>query len=181
MGKIVIISGPSGSGKTTVCNLLGKNPQVKKSLSVTTRPPRHNEKDGESYIFVSTVEFENMIERGELAEYAKYCGSYYGTPFNSLKNALVEEILYLLEIEVQGALQIMEKFPESVSIFLLPPDKKTLTQRLIERKTDKDLDLALRLKIADKELQYADRYMFRVVNDDLDETVNTIKKILKLA
>ena len=97
---------------------------MKKSVSVTTRPPRHNEKNGESYYFVSTAEFEDMIQRNELAEYATYCGYYYGTPVTALQEALRNEILYLLEIEVQGALQIKEKFPEAISIFLLPPDKK---------------------------------------------------------
>ncbi len=181
MGKIVIISGPSGSGKTTVCRLLQKYPQVKKSVSVTTRLPRQNEKNGEAYHFVSTAEFEEMIRRDELAEYAEYCGCYYGTPVNALKEALSKEIFYLLEIEVQGALQIMGKFPEAISIFLLPPDKKTLNQRLVQRNTDKERDVALRMKIADREMGYKDRYNYCVVNDDLEITVNTIRKILNLA
>lgn len=181
MGKIVIISGPSGSGKTTICKLLEKDPHVKKSISVTTRLPRHNEKNGEAYRFVSTTTFEEMIRRGELAEYAEYCGYYYGTPLNALKEALTKEIVYLLEIEVQGALQIMEKFPEAISIFLLPPDKKTLGQRLMQRNTDKEQDMALRLKVADKELEYKDKYNYCVVNDDLEVTINTIRKILNLA
>ena len=180
MGKIVIISGPSGSGKTTVCKLLEKDIQVKKSTSVTTRPPRKNENNGEAYYFVSDSEFEDMISKGELAEYAKYCGYYYGTPLNALKEALKKEGFYLLEIEVQGALQIMEKFPDAISIFLLPPDKKTLSHRLVKRNTNKEQDMAVRLKTADKELEYKDRYDHCVVNDDLEETINTIRKILKL-
>lgn len=180
MGKIVIVSGPSGSGKTTVCKLLEKNPRVKKSISVTTRPPRHTEKNGEAYYFVSTAEFEDMIRRDDLAEYATYCGHYYGTPRNALKEALTKEIVYLLEIDVQGALQIMEKFPDAISIFLLPPDKKTLRQRLIQRNANKENDTLLRLEIADKELEYKDRYNYCVVNDDLELTVNTICKILNL-
>ncbi len=180
MGKIVIISGPSGSGKTTVCKLLGKDQHVKKSVSVTTRPPRHNEKHGESYYFVSTAEFEEMIQRNELAEYATYCGYYYGTPIQALKETLRNEILYLLEIEVQGAIQIKEKFPEAISIFLLPPYRKTLGQRLIQRNTNKEEDVALRLRTAEKELEYKDKYDYRVVNDDLEVTVNTIRKILNL-
>ena len=180
MGKIVIISGPSGSGKTTVCKLLVQNRHVKKSVSVTTRPPRHDEKNGESYYFISTAEFEDMIQRNELAEYATYCGYYYGTPIKALQEALRDEILYLLEIEVQGALQIKEKFPEAISIFLLPPDKNTLGQRLIQRNTNKEDDMALRLKTAEKELEYKDKYDYRVVNDDLEVTINTIRKILNL-
>ena len=181
MGKIVIISGPSGSGKTTVCKLLEKDPHIKKSVSVTTRPPRPNEKKGESYYFVSTAEFEDMIRKGELAEYASYCGNYYGTPLNTLQQALEQEIFYLLEIEVQGALKIMEKFPDALSIFLLPPDKKTLNQRLLQRNTNEEQDIALRMKIADKELEYKDRYTYTIINDDLDITINTIRKILNQA
>lgn len=181
MGKLVIISGPSGSGKTTVCKLLEKDPHVKKSISVTTRLPRPNEKNGEAYHFVPTHEFEEMIRKGELAEHAEYCGYFYGTPVKALREALTKEGFYLLEIEVQGALQIMEKFPETISIFLLPPDKKTLGQRLVQRNTNREQDLELRLKIADKELEYKDRYNHCVVNDDLTITVNTIRKILKLA
>ncbi|MDE2216606.1 MAG: guanylate kinase [Planctomycetota bacterium] len=180
MGKIVIISGPSGSGKTTVCKLLENDARVKKSVSVTTRPPRQNENKGESYHFVSTAEFKDMIQKGELAEYAEYCGHFYGTPVKALQEAISKEIFYLLEIEVQGALQIMEKFPEAISIFLLPPDKKTLSQRLVKRNTNKKQDMAVRLKTADKELEYKDRYDHCVVNDDLEETINIIRKILKL-
>ncbi len=121
-----------------------------------------------------------MIQRNELAEYATYCGYYYGTPVTALQEALMNEILYLLEIEVQGALQIKEKFPEAISIFLLPPDKKTLGQRLIQRNTNKEDDMRLRLKTAEKELEYKDKYDYRVVNDDLEVTLNTIRKILNL-
>ena len=181
MGKIVIISGPSGSGKTTVCKLLEKDPHVKQSVSVTTRPPRQGEKHGEAYYFVSNAEFEDMIQRHELVEYATYCGYYYGTPLQALKEALTKDIYCVLEIEVQGALQIMSKFPEAISIFLLPPDKKTLGHRLIQRNTNKEQDIARRLKIADKELAYRDKYTYCVVNDDLEVTVNTIRKILNLA
>ena len=181
MGKIVIISGPSGSGKTTVCKLLEKDPHIKKSVSVTTRTPRPNEKRGESYHFVSTPEFEDMIRNGELAEYASYCGNYYGTPLHALQQALVQEMFYLLEIEVQGALKIMEKFPDTLSIFLLPPDKKTLNQRLLQRNTNEEQDIALRMKVAEKELKYKNRYTYSIVNADLDETINTIRKILNLA
>ncbi|MBM4053108.1 MAG: guanylate kinase [Planctomycetes bacterium] len=181
MGKIVIISGPSGSGKTTVCKLLKQHSNIEESISVTTRSPRINEKDGESYHFVSDARFKEMIKNGEFAEYAEYCGYYYGTPLKALKDAIKREVFYILEIDVQGAMQIKEKFPDAISVFLLPPNRLTLSQRLINRNANKEQDMANRLKIAEKELEYKDKYDYCVVNDDLDATVNTIRKILNLA
>lgn len=181
MGKIVIISGPSGSGKTTVCEKLVNFPQVEGSVSVTTRSPRYNEKEGESYYFVTHEEFEAMIQKGEFVEYAKYCDYYYGTPYKALNKALKKDCLYLLEIEVQGALQIMEKFPEALSIFLLPPNTETQNQRLIKRNTNKEEERAVRIKIAETEMKYKEKYNHCVVNDDLEETMNTLCKILGLA
>ncbi|MCF6148791.1 MAG: guanylate kinase [Candidatus Kuenenia sp.] len=180
MGKIVIISGPSGSGKTTVCKILKQHSNVEQSISVTTRSPRKNEKDGESYHFVSNARFKEMIKNGEFAEFAEYCGYYYGTLLSALEDAIKRGIFYILEIDVQGAMQIKEKFPDAIMIFLLPPNRLTLSQRLISRNTDTEQDLANRLKIAEKELEYKDKYDYCVVNDDLDVTVNTIRKILNL-
>ncbi|MCF6158526.1 MAG: guanylate kinase [wastewater metagenome] len=180
MGKIAIISGPSGSGKTTVCNLLEKDPRIKKSISVTTRPPRNGEKHGEDYYFVSPAEFEQMIRNKELVEYAMYCGYYYGTLIHPLEDALKKDLIYMLEIDVQGALQIKKKFPQAISIFLLPPEKKTLLQRLKQRNTNKEQDMLLRLEVADKELTYKDMYDYCVVNDDLEVTIDTIRKIVNV-
>lgn len=180
MGKIVIISGPSGSGKTTVCKILKQQAHVEESISVTTRSPRNNEKDGESYHFVSKEKFMEMIKNGEFAEYAEYCGYRYGTPLKPLQDATKKDIFYLLEIDVQGALQIKEKFPDAILIFLLPPNNVTLSQRLINRNTDKAQDLVNRLKMAEKELEYKDKYDYCVVNDDLDATVNAIRNILNI-
>ncbi|WKZ22987.1 MAG: guanylate kinase [Candidatus Brocadiaceae baterium WH-1] len=181
MGKIVIISGPSGAGKTTICKHLEKDSQqVVRSISVTTRPPRQNEKNGEAYEFVSPSEFEKMIKNGELAEYARYCGHYYGTLLRTVEEALKKDCICLLEIDVQGALQIKQRFPQAISIFLLPPEKETLKRRLMQRNANGGQDMLLRLEAAEKELSYKDQYDYRVVNDKLEVTINTIRNILKV-
>lgn len=179
-GKLVIISGPSGSGKTTICRELAKDPRVRMSVSVTTRPPRSQEVDGQDYYFVSEREFEKKIEEGCFAEHARYSGTLYGTPRKPLEEALEEGLVYLLEIDVQGALQIMEKYPDAVSIFILPPCKGVLEKRLTDRNTNEGADISSRLDIAEKELQFSSRYRYSVVNDRLEDAVNDICNILGL-
>lgn len=177
-GKLVIISGPSGSGKTTICKELTKDPKVRASVSVTTRPPRSQEVDGKDYYFVNEREFERKIKEGFFIEHARYSGTLYGTPRKPLEKALEEGLIYLLEIDVQGALQIMEKYPDAISIFILPPGKDVLKRRLAGRNTDKEHDINNRLNIAENELQSSSHYKYRVTNDNLEEAVNEIRNIL---
>jgi guanylate kinase len=177
-GKLVIISGPSGSGKTTICKELTKDPKVKASISATTRPPRSQEVDGKDYYFVSEREFERKIKEGFFIEHARYSGTLYGTPRKPLEKALEEGLIYLLEIDVQGALQIMGKYPDAISIFILPPGKDVLKKRLAGRNTDKEPDINNRLNIAENELQSSSHYKYRVTNDNLEEAVNEIRNIL---
>ncbi len=179
-GELVIISGPSGSGKTTICKELAKDPRVKISVSVTTRAPRDREVDGRDYHFVSEPEFEEKIREGCFVEHARYSGTLYGTPRQPLEKALEEGLTYLLEIDVQGALQVMEKYPNAVSIFILPPDEDVLKKRLIGRNTDKDRDIAERLNLAKEELRFSSHYRYQVVNDRLEVALEEVYKILEL-
>lgn len=177
-GKLLIISGPSGSGKTSICRALEKYPGVRKSVSVTTRPPRPQEQEGRDYYFVSEEEFKKRIEQGEFAEYARYSGHLYGTLLEPLKRALEEGIIYLLEIDVQGAQQIMKKFPEAISIFILPPNEEALKERITGRSLQADLQS--RMAIAREETKLANQYKYKVVNDVLERAVEEIRQIIEL-
>jgi guanylate kinase len=179
-GKLVIISGPSGSGKTTVCEQLTQESNIRRSISVTTRPQRATEKEGEHYHFISRDEFHKRINAGQFAEYAEYSGNLYGTPLDPLIKTLDEGLVCLLEIDVHGALQIREKFPDATTIFLMTPDEKTLEKRLINRNTDDKAEVDERLDIAKDEYEYRDTYKYCIVNDNLDETVKEVRKILEL-
>ncbi len=179
-GKLVIISGPSGSGKTTICRELIKNPGVKLSVSVTTRPPRPTEEEGRDYHFVSEQEFEKEIKEERFVEHALYKGTLYGTPVEPLKKALEEGLVYLLEIDVQGALQVMKKYPDAVSIFILPPDEEVLKRRLTGRNTDEERDITKRLAIAKEELRFSSCYKYHVVNDRVERVLGEICNILGL-
>lgn len=179
-GKLVIISAPSGCGKTTVCGRLSQLPNVRKSISVTTRAPRAYEKDGVHYHFISRDEFYKRIDEGRFAEYAEYCGNLYGTDLSSLTKALEDGLIYILEIDVHGALQIRKKFPDAITIFLMPPDEETLEKRLTKRNTNNKAEVDERLEIAKDEYEYRDHYKYCIVNDELDETIKEICRILEL-
>ncbi len=179
-GRLIILSGPSGSGKTTLCQQLMKDSRVKRSVSYTTREPRAGEKDGVDYHFIKKGRFENLIKDDKLLEYAEYCGSYYGTPIEPLKEAMRKGDLFVLAIDVKGALQVMEKISETTSIFILAPDEGTLRKRLEGRVTDNTTDINKRVEEAEIELQYRDHYDYCIVNDNLEKAVNEIKDILGL-
>ncbi len=179
-GKLVIISGPSGSGKTTICRELAKDPRVRVSVSVTTRPPRSQEVNGQDYYFVSEREFEKKIKEASFVEHAQYLGTLYGTLRKPLEEAIEQGLIYLLEIDIQGALQVMEGYPDAISIFILPPEEDVLKKRLTGRNTDKEQDITERLEIAKGELQSSSRYKYHVVNDKLEETLDEICRILEL-
>ncbi len=179
-GKLVIISAPSGCGKTTVCGRLTQMPNIRKSISVTTRAPRAYEKDGVHYHFISRDEFYKRIDEGRFVEYAEYCGNLYGTDLSSLTKALEDGLIYILEIDVHGAMQICKKFPDAITIFLMPPDGKTLEKRLIKRNTNNKAEVDERLEIAKDEYEYRDHYKYCIVNDKLDETIKEICRVLEL-
>ena len=182
-GCLIVISGPSGTGKTSICKaLLEQLPGTVWSVSVTTRPPRPGEVNGRSYKFVSKEEFEAKQEAGELLESAEYIGHRYGTPRRPVEEALAAGRNVVMEIDVQGGMQVAKKMPESVRIFVLPPNMESLRARLEGRRTEAAAQLARRLTEADGEIAIARDsgcYKHFVVNDVLETTVEQVRRIIE--
>lgn len=178
-GRIVIISGPSGVGKGTVVKkLMAADPNLCFSVSATTRDIRPGEEDGVSYFFISKERFEEMIRKGEFLEYACYAGNYYGTPEPAVNAALAQGRSVVLEIEVQGALQVLRHRPDAVSIFIAPPSYDELGRRLAGRGDTDAESMVLRLQEASNECALAKEYGYTVINDDLEEAVKQVQAIL---
>ncbi len=178
-GLLVVLSGPSGSGKDTVLAELFKlDIGLVQSVSMTTRKPRDNEKDGVDYLFVDEDCFVSAIEEGKMLEYAKYGNNYYGTPKAPVDNWLNENKVVVLKIEVQGAGNIRKLYPDAVSIFLTPPNKQVLEERLRNRGSEDEEDVRRRLDIACRELERICEYDYVVVNDDLMDAVRDVKTII---
>ena len=178
--KLIIITGPSGVGKGTVVKeLLDRNKDIWLSISATTRNPRVGEKDGLNYYFISEERFKDMIDKKEFLEWAQFAGNYYGTPLSTVNEKIEKGFIVLLEIEVEGAKQIKEKFPESLSIFLLPPSKEELEKRIRNRGTEKEEAIDRRLSRANYEIASSDEFDFVLTNHDVDETVKGVFKIIK--
>ena len=178
--KLIIITGPSGVGKGTVVKeLLDRNKDIWLSISATTRNPRIGEKDGENYFFISNKKFEDMIDKKEFLEWARFAENYYGTPLSTVNEKIEKGFIVLLEIEVEGAKQIKEKFPEALSIFLLPPSKAELEKRIRNRGTEKEEAINRRLSRANYEIASSGEFDFVLTNHDVDETVKGVFKIIK--
>lgn len=178
-GLLVVVSGASGTGKGTVCSALLENmPDLSYSISATTRTPREGEADGVQYYFMSKEQFQEMIQEGGFLEWAEVYGNYYGTPIKKIQERLSEGWDVLLEIDVQGALHVMEKCPEGVFIFLLPPSLEELEKRIRGRGTETEESLAKRLGSAKKEISIGRQYKYAVVNDTVENAVTKIKEIL---
>lgn len=180
--RILVLSGPSGSGKTTVVERLVTESPVRlvKSVSATTRPARPGEVHGEAYYFLSRDEFESRLRDGEFLEHAEVfrSGNLYGTLKSEVDRASELNGWSLLEIDVEGAMQVIGEFPDAVSIFLKTPSTEVFEQRLRARKTESEEVIRRRLQTAEKELQFADKYKYQVVNDDLENTIKQISEIL---
>jgi guanylate kinase len=176
---VYIISAPSGSGKSTLVNeLLKLVPNLDFSISYTTRAPRGSERNGKQYHFITREEFERMIREDQFLEHAEFDGNLYGTARTFLKEAGKSGRDLLLDIDVQGAAQIQQKLPEAVSIFILPPDKKTLEWRLRNRGEDRQDVIRRRLDTASREIEKYDKYHYILINDQLEQSVEGLQSIV---
>ncbi|MBQ8548047.1 MAG: guanylate kinase [Lachnospiraceae bacterium] len=181
-GLLIVISGFSGAGKGTLVKaLLQKYDDYALSVSMTTRAPRPGERDGIEYFFSDREKFEETIRQDGLIEYAEYCGNYYGTPRVYVEEQLAAGKNVILEIEIQGALKIKEKFPESLLIFLTPPCAQELKRRLEGRGTETPEVIAKRLARAVEESEGVEAYDYVVINDRLEECVEEVHRLVKLA
>lgn len=177
---VYIISAPSGSGKSTLVNELLKSVRdLEFSISYTTRAPRGSEENGKQYYFVSRPEFEQMIHDGEFLEHAEVFGNYYGTSRRFLREAEQEGADLLLDIDVQGAAQIQQELPGATSIFILPPNRTTLEERLRKRSEDDEKVIQRRLITASREIQNYDRYAYILINDRLPESIEMLRAIVR--
>ena len=179
-GLLIVVSGPSGTGKGTICKrLLNTSIDIKLSISATTRAPRSGEIDGKSYFFLTKEGFENSVRDDEFLEYAKVYENFYGTP----KSYVLEEIKkgnnVLLEIDIQGALQVKEKFPQGVFIFIIPPSMAELKKRIVLRGTESEDAINKRYKSAIEEIRFVKEYDYCIINDEVEIAVDKIQGIIK--
>ena len=180
-GLLIVLSGPSGVGKGTVRKALFERADhdLVYSISMTTRSPRVGETNGVEYHFVSKEDFLNQIEKGNLLEYAEFCDNYYGTPLDKVNEQLESGQEVVLEIEVQGAMQVKEKMPDGVYIFIAPPSMKALEERLIHRGTEDQTIIQKRLQKARNEIKVASEYGYIVVNDTVENAADRIMAIIR--
>ncbi|NIK75726.1 guanylate kinase [Paenibacillus castaneae] len=178
-GLLIVLSGPSGVGKGTVCSVLRKRmPDLIYSVSATTRLPRDGEIDGVNYFFKSREQFLDMIERDALLEHAEYVSNYYGTPRDFVERTLASGKDVILEIEVQGALKVKQKFPEGIFVFLLPPSLDELKQRITGRGTESLDTINNRMSVAVEEMNLLGHYDYAVLNDEIDNACDRIRSII---
>lgn len=179
-GLLIVLSGPSGVGKGTVRKEIFSHPDTafEYSISMTTRSPRAGEVDGVDYFYKSREEFEELIERGRLLEYAEFVGNYYGTPVDYVRETLLSGKDVFLEIEVKGARQVREKFPDGLFIFLMPPSLTELKNRIVTRGTETEDIIQNRMLTAREEIEMMSLYDYVVENDQVDHACERIKSIV---
>ncbi len=179
-GAPIVISAPSGGGKTTICARLCKQhpKHIRYSISATTRKPRRSERNGKNYFFLSEREFKRWIEDEKFVEWAKVHGHYYGTPQEVFEKNLKRGYNVIMDIDVQGGLNIKRRYPESILIFVITKNPAILKQRLKKRKTDTKATIEKRIRNAKKELTRGEKYDYIVINDTLPQTIKTITAIL---
>jgi len=180
MANLFIIAAPSGCGKTSLVKaLLGSSSKLSVSVSHTTRKPRKGEINGENYHFVSKERFGEMISNNDFVEHAEVFGNMYGTARSNIKKKLEANIDIILEIDWQGARQVRENMPNSISIFILPPSKNILLQRLTDRGQDDEETISKRMKNSESEMSHYDEFEYLVINDQFDSALNDLKAIIQ--
>lgn len=177
-GSLIVISGPSGSGKGTIVDKLLQDENIELSISCTTRDRRKGEEEGVSYYFIEKEEFDRMAKGGEFLEHAQLFDHSYGTPRKKVEEKLAEGKNVILEIDVQGAMQVKKNYKDAVMIFIMPPSLEELTRRLINRGTETDDQIGKRIKKATVEMALADEYGYTVINDNLDDAVQEVRDII---
>lgn len=181
-GMVIIMSAPSGAGKTSICDaVVKKNKNIVYSISTTTRAPRKGEKNGREYYFVTEEQFKTEIKQKQFVEWAKVHNNYYGTSKKILESIISKGKDVLLDIDVQGALKIKKQYKDSLMIFVMAPSLKILKQRLIKRNKDSKEVINIRLKNAEKEISYIDKYDYLVINDKLNESIKQVENIISCA
>ena len=177
-GHLYIVAGCSGVGKGTLLKLfLKENPEIKLSISATTRNPRQGEEDGVSYFFVSKEDFQKSIDNDEFLEWAEFSGNFYGTKKSFVEKTLAKGNDLILEIEVQGAKQVKEKMPDATSIFIMPPSLEDLEKRLRGRHTESEEAIQKRLNAAAREIEAGKNFDYQIINDNIDEALANMQKI----
>ncbi|MCD8024776.1 MAG: guanylate kinase [Candidatus Gastranaerophilales bacterium] len=177
-GKLYVVTGPSGVGKGTILEkFFNNNKNIYFSVSMTTRCPRPNEKEGVNYFFVSNEEFDRAVKNDELLEWTEYSGNFYGTSKKFVENALLKGVDVLLEIETQGAKKVMEKFPDCITIFFAPPSFEELESRLRGRHTEDENAIQKRLSAVRDELSMAEKFKYNIVNDEVESAYTKLQAV----
>ena len=180
MARVFVITGPSGVGKgTLIRGLLARVPSLELSVSATTRRPRPGEVDGVDYHFLTEDEFARKVAEGAFVEHAHYSGRRYGTLRSELERRTARGVPVVLEIEVQGARQVRETMPDAVQVFIAPPSREALRERLVGRGTDSPEEVERRLAVAEEELTARDEFQYQVVNDRLEDAVAELERIVR--